>query len=825
MAVCAGAYNLLNNNNHNQLMCGDWIMGPLLGEGTYGRVYKATLRSSLIAVKTEKTSLSQTLRKEFQILARLYDCPHVIRCLGYHTTQDYEGRLVSNLLLEYASGGSLLDRIQKSGGFGLPEMEVRAHTKSILRGLRHIHGLGFVHCDLKPENVLLVAENGNFTAKISDFGLSKERGTVPYASGTRAYLSPEAELLGRQEEASDVWALGCVVLEMLVGRENAWGGEKEEILGRIGGEMISEDARDFVKCCFTSDPDQRPTADSLLPHSFVDDYAKRLFSSANASVEDAEYGFREGTYGRVYKATLRSSFIAVKTEKTSLSQTLRKEFQILARLYDCPHVIRCLGYHTTQDYEGRSVSNLLLEYASGGSLLDRIQKSGGFGLPEMEVRAHTKSILRGLRHIHGLGFVHCDLKPENVLLVAENGNFTAKISDFGLSKERGTVPYASGTRAYLSPEAELLGKQEEASDVWALGCVVLEMLVGRENAWGGAKEEILGRIGREMISEDARDFVKCCFTSDPDRRPTADSLLLHSFVDDYAKRLFSSTNASLMCGGKENEYGDWIRGPLLGEGTYGRVYKATLRSSFIAVKTEKKSLTQTLRKEFQILARLYDCPHVIRCLGYHTTQEYYAGRLSVSNNLLLEYASGGSLLDRIQKSGGFGLPEMEVRAHTKSILRGLRHIHGLGFVHCDLKPENVLLVAENGNFTAKISDFGLSKERGTVPYASGTRAYLSPEAELLGKQEEASDVWALGCVVLEMLVGRENAWGGAKEEILGRIGREMISEDARDFVKCCFTSDADQRPTADSLLLHSFVDDYAKRLFSSANASVEDAEY
>ncbi|CAA0824328.1 mitogen-activated protein kinase kinase kinase 21 [Striga hermonthica] len=285
MAVCAaGAYNPVV----------DWIQGPLLGEGTYARVYKATLRSSLIAVKTEKTSLSETLGNEFDILVRLYDCPHVIRCLGYQRTWDYEGggRLVSYLLLEYASGGSLLDRIQKyAGGGGLPEMEVRAHTRSILRGLRRIHGLGYVHCDLKLENVLLVAQDDDyFTAKISDFGLSKERGTVPYASGTRAYLSPEAALFGEQEEPCDVWALGCMVLEMLVGRENALGsGTKEEILGR---EMISEDARDFVKCCFTSDPDRRPTADSLLLHSFVDDYAERLFSSANAiSVEDAEYGF------------------------------------------------------------------------------------------------------------------------------------------------------------------------------------------------------------------------------------------------------------------------------------------------------------------------------------------------------------------------------------------------------------------------------------------------------------------------------------------------------------------------------------------------------
>ncbi|CAA0812923.1 mitogen-activated protein kinase kinase kinase 21 [Striga hermonthica] len=303
MALCAAAINPINKKLQLMKEYGDhrdtdWIRGPLLGEGTYGCVYKAILNSPmspLIAVKTEKSSLSKTLRKEFEILFRLYECPNVIRCLGYHSTRDYKGSLVSNLLLEYASGGSLHDVIEKSSG-GLPEMEVRTHTRSILRALRHIHGLGYVHCDLKPENVLLVAEGDDFTTKISDFGLSKERGTVPYPRGSPAYLSPEAVHFEMQEEPADVWALGCIVLEMFVGRENSWAGTKEEILARIGVERewrhrISEDARDFMRCCFEGDPGQRPTAELLLLHPFVDDYAKLVFSSAKGGVEDDDYGF------------------------------------------------------------------------------------------------------------------------------------------------------------------------------------------------------------------------------------------------------------------------------------------------------------------------------------------------------------------------------------------------------------------------------------------------------------------------------------------------------------------------------------------------------
>ena len=66
------------------------------------------------------------------------------------------GDMVYNLLLEYTSSGSLRDLIHNSGGCGLPESDVKRYTKCILKGLNHIHGCGYLRCDIKPENVLLV---------------------------------------------------------------------------------------------------------------------------------------------------------------------------------------------------------------------------------------------------------------------------------------------------------------------------------------------------------------------------------------------------------------------------------------------------------------------------------------------------------------------------------------------------------------------------------------------------------------------------------------------------------------------------------------------
>ncbi|GFP93565.1 mitogen-activated protein kinase kinase kinase 3 [Phtheirospermum japonicum] len=180
-----------------------WIRGPLLGRGTFGRVHKASLRIKHqskykscfpceMAVKSAEVSVAGTLLVEREIMSNLKVCPYVIQCFGEETTMGYNGDLAYNILLEYGSGGSLADRIRKSGGNGLSEQEVKKHTRSILRGLKHINGMGYVHCDLKPGNILLVpndtGKGGNidsieFRAKIGDFGLGQEAGLATLSEG------------------------------------------------------------------------------------------------------------------------------------------------------------------------------------------------------------------------------------------------------------------------------------------------------------------------------------------------------------------------------------------------------------------------------------------------------------------------------------------------------------------------------------------------------------------------------------------------------------------------------------------------------------------
>jgi serine/threonine protein kinase len=275
-----------------------WVRGPFIGKGSFGSVFLANSKKpnsrfqcfpSVMAVKSAEVSISASLQKEKEVHNNVQGCPNVIHCFGEDITfsAQQNGEMVYNLLLEYASGGTLSDLINNSGL--LPESDVKRYTKSILRGLTHIHNCGYVHCDLKPENVLLVPNSrGNFVAKIGDLGLAKRSGLRKkmrldlrdYLRGTALYMAPETVIENVQDPPSDIWALGCVVCEMLTGK-SPWDSVEElhtkDLLHLIKHELpkiptgISTQARDFLKACLVRKPMFRFTAEMLMVHPFLAD--------------------------------------------------------------------------------------------------------------------------------------------------------------------------------------------------------------------------------------------------------------------------------------------------------------------------------------------------------------------------------------------------------------------------------------------------------------------------------------------------------------------------------------------------------------------------
>ncbi|KAF3780464.1 Cytokinesis protein [Nymphaea thermarum] len=270
----------------------EWVKGRTVGRGAFGTVNLATCCKSsssfdrhhplpsLFAVKSAISS-SSSLHNEAFILSQIPHSPRIIRCFGGEWMLGSSNHGAFNLFLEYVSGGSLSDFCRRSGK--LDELTVRPYARGILEGLSHVHRHGFVHCDIKPSNVLLDPVSG---VKIADFGLAKRVGerAPPQATiqGTPMYMSPEVAAGDQPVPASDVWSLGCTVIELVTGKPpwDVRGGGRSnvvQLLYRIGVSNespkipagLSEQGKDFLGRCFEKDPRRRWTAEMLLHHEFV----------------------------------------------------------------------------------------------------------------------------------------------------------------------------------------------------------------------------------------------------------------------------------------------------------------------------------------------------------------------------------------------------------------------------------------------------------------------------------------------------------------------------------------------------------------------------
>ncbi|KAH6772943.1 hypothetical protein C2S51_011347 [Perilla frutescens var. frutescens] len=266
-----------------------WTRGKTLGAGGFGFVSIAKTHQEsgddvnipeVVAVKSAELSHSKSLSKEKELLNKFNACPCILRCFGDQVTTE-NGQQLYNILLEYAPGGCLSDLILTAGGKGLPENVVSHYTKSLLTALIHIHKLGYVHCDVKPHNVLLFGQD----SKLADFGSCKridvDDGDDDFR-GTVLYAAPESIARREYLPESDIWALGCTVLYMLTGKA-PWKFDKDaaakDVLMMIGcsdkippissGRRVSEEARDFLRKCFVKDPTARWKGEMLLDHPFV----------------------------------------------------------------------------------------------------------------------------------------------------------------------------------------------------------------------------------------------------------------------------------------------------------------------------------------------------------------------------------------------------------------------------------------------------------------------------------------------------------------------------------------------------------------------------
>jgi serine/threonine protein kinase len=213
---------------------------------------------------------------------------------------------------------------------------------------------------------------------------------------------------------------------------------------------------------------------------------------------------------------------------------------------------------------------------------------------------------------------------------------------------------------------------------------------------------------------------------------------------------------------------------LVGQGQFGRVYCAAHRQTgqLVALKSldHQRFPTHKFLRELRFLLSLKH-PNIVACQALeHTATGRY---------LVMDYCEAGTLRSLMTESQKLTLPQ-SIKLVT-DILQGLDHAHSRGIVHCDIKPENILLNVQPNGWTARISDFGIARLNQEIEEQglgnTGSPAYMAPE-RFYGQYPINSDLYAVGVLLYELMVGHRPFSGSPGELMSAHLNRPVSLPDS-----------------------------------------------
>ncbi|OJJ41186.1 hypothetical protein ASPWEDRAFT_34685 [Aspergillus wentii DTO 134E9] len=252
----------------------DYQLGDCLGRGAFGSVYRALNWNTGETVAVKQIKLTDLPKSELRVIMLEID---LLKNLDHPNIVKYHGFVKSvetlNIILEYCENGSLHSIAKNFGRF--PENLVGLYMSQVLHGLLYLHEQGVIHRDIKGANILTTKEG---LVKLADFGVASRTTGLNEASvvGTPYWMAPEVIELSGATTASDIWSLGCTVIELLEGKPPYHSLQPMPALFRIVNDDhpplpqgASPAVKDFLMQCFQKDPNLRVSARKLLKHPWI----------------------------------------------------------------------------------------------------------------------------------------------------------------------------------------------------------------------------------------------------------------------------------------------------------------------------------------------------------------------------------------------------------------------------------------------------------------------------------------------------------------------------------------------------------------------------
>jgi len=247
-----------------------------------------------IAVKTIRVGQNSALRLMADREISVYRC---IRHKSLINALDvFKRNNEVNIVMEYASGGTLADLLDSFEDPFLTENEARQIMRSVIEGLAYLHGRNIVHRDIKPANILLMNPEAPYEAKISDFGLARSVNNTPLDialaqhrregvecekthCGSPAYVAPDVFNGSDYGTEVDIWSAGALLYRMLSGEDIYSASDLSEAAGILSSfkvsfnariwDYISLEARDLLTKMLNVDGASRITAEEVMDHHWM----------------------------------------------------------------------------------------------------------------------------------------------------------------------------------------------------------------------------------------------------------------------------------------------------------------------------------------------------------------------------------------------------------------------------------------------------------------------------------------------------------------------------------------------------------------------------
>lgn len=264
--------------------------------------------------------------------------------------------------------------------------------------------------------------------------------------------------------------------------------------------------------------------------------------------------------------------------------------------------------------------------------------------------------------------------------------------------------------------------------------------------------------------------------------------------------------------------GDYILGPRIGSGSFAVVWRSRHRNSGLEVAIKEIDKTQlsskvrdNLIKEISILSTIHH-PNIIQLFeAIQTNDRIY---------LVLEYCGGGDLSAYIQRYGR--VSESVARHFMRQLAAGLQVLQEKNLIHRDLKPQNLLLATTSATPLMKIGDFGFARSLTPLQLADtlcGSPYYMAPEIIQSQKYDAKADLWSVGAILYQLVVGKPPFDGNSQLQLFQNIlaSTELyfpptilkeLHPDCVDLCRSLLRRDPDERLTFKAFFSHNFLQEH-----------------